>query len=111
MPIIELAGGKAPENWDGVSFTNAFKKGGQSGREHLIVSQCAWSCQRSVRFEDYICIRSYHDGYHGFPDVMLFSVKGDLCTLVVICRNTWNGCDRPVVEIMQIVLRQHMPKM
>src|SRR5581483_6967336 len=40
-------------------------------------SQGAWSCMRAVRFEDFVCIRSYHDGYHGFPDVMLFDVKND----------------------------------
>jgi hypothetical protein len=30
-----------------------------------------------VRFGDYLCIRSYHDGYHGFPDVMLFDLRQD----------------------------------
>ncbi|MDO8682583.1 MAG: sulfatase [Armatimonadota bacterium] len=75
--MIELLGGKTPENWDGVSFADAFRKGEEEGRERLIVSQGAWSCQRSVRFDDYICIRSYHDGYHLFPDIMLFDVKND----------------------------------
>src|SRR5205814_9789085 len=28
-------------------------------------------------FEDWLCIKSYHDGYHGFPDPMLFNVKSD----------------------------------
>ena len=75
--LIEMLGGKVPENWDGRSFAAAMKNGTQSGREYLVVSQGAWSCQRSVRFDDYICIRSYHDGYHGFPDVMLFNVAQD----------------------------------
>jgi hypothetical protein len=30
-----------------------------------------------VRFDDYLCIRSYHDGYHAFPEIMLFDVKCD----------------------------------
>src|SRR5205807_8811274 len=55
----------------------AFREGRQAGREFLVVSQGAWSCQRSVRFGDCLCIRSYHDGYHGFPDVMLFDVARD----------------------------------
>jgi arylsulfatase A-like enzyme len=75
--VVELAGGKVPGNWDGASFAGAFRSGRQEGRDYLVVSQGAWSCQRSVRFEDYICIRSYHDGHHGFPDVMLFDLKND----------------------------------
>ncbi|HZT43391.1 MAG TPA: sulfatase [Chthonomonadaceae bacterium] len=75
--MIELAGGKVPALWDGESFADALQKGEASGREALIVSQGAWSCQRAVRWDDYLCIRSYHDGYHAFPDVMLFDVKND----------------------------------
>lgn len=75
--LIELIGGTVPENWDGVSFAEAFRRGEQAGREALVMSQCAWSCQRAVRFEDYIFIRSYHDGHHSFPDVMLFDLKHD----------------------------------
>jgi arylsulfatase A-like enzyme len=74
---IELAGGTVPENWDGRSFASAFQHGEAAGRDYLVVSQNAWSCQRSVRFDDYLCIRSYHDGYHGFPDIMLFDVRHD----------------------------------
>ena len=46
-------------------------------RTALVISQMAWSCQRSVRWADWLCIRSYHDGYHGFPPVMLFNIKAD----------------------------------
>jgi arylsulfatase A-like enzyme len=74
---IELAGGKVPDIWDGRSFAGAFRQGKEQGRDFLVVSQGAWSCQRSVRFDDFLCIRSYHDGYHAFPDVMLFDVKHD----------------------------------
>ena len=65
--MIELLRGTVPPNWDGRS----------APRDHLVVSQGAWSCQRSVRFDDYLCIRSYHDGYHAFPEVMLFDVRRD----------------------------------
>jgi len=74
---IELLGGTVPPNWDGRSFADAFRNGRQQGREFLVLSQGAWSCQRSVRFDDHLAIRSYHDGYHGFPDVMLFDLKND----------------------------------
>jgi arylsulfatase A-like enzyme len=74
---IELCGGIVPPNWDGRPFTGAFKDGINEGRDYLVVSQGAWSCQRSVRWGDYLCIRSYHDGLHAFPDIMLFDVKND----------------------------------
>lgn len=75
--MIELAGGKVPPLWDGQGFASAFQKGETAGRDHLVVSQGAWSCQRSVRWGDWLCVRSYHDGHHGFPDVMLFNVAED----------------------------------
>ncbi|HLH71651.1 MAG TPA: sulfatase [Chloroflexota bacterium] len=75
--LVELAGGQVPENWDGRSFAAAFRSGEAAGRDHLVISQGAWSCQRSVVFDHYLCIRSYHDGYHAFPDVMLFDVAED----------------------------------
>ena len=79
--VIELAGGEVPDNWDGDSFAEGFKLGQSGGRDYLVVSQGAWSCQRGVRFtsngRDYICIRSYHDGYHGFPETMLFDIEND----------------------------------
>lgn len=74
---IELLGGAVPANWDGASFADSLKRGESVGREFLVISQGAWSCQRGVRFEDQLCIRSYHDGYHGFPEIMLFDVKRD----------------------------------
>ena len=74
---IELAGGKVPENWDGRSFADAMRAEREADRAYLVLSQGAWSCQRSVRFENYLAIRSYHDGYHCFPDLMLFNVKDD----------------------------------
>jgi arylsulfatase A-like enzyme len=75
--MIELLGGSVPGNWDGLSFAPAFRNQQQSGRDFLVLSQGAWSCQRAVRWGDRLCIRSYHDGYHGFNDVMLFDLKSD----------------------------------
>jgi arylsulfatase A-like enzyme len=74
---IDLLGGKVPPIWDGRSFAEGLRKGRQDGREFLVISQGAWSCQRSVRFDEYLAIRSYHDGYHDFPDVMLFDLRKD----------------------------------
>jgi arylsulfatase A-like enzyme len=74
---IELLGGKVPANWDGASFATSLKRGQSEGRPFLVISQGAWSCQRAVRFDDMLCIRSYHDGYHGFPEIMLFDLERD----------------------------------
>ena len=75
--ILEMLGVKVPVSWDGVGFAESLDKGEDTGRDHLVVSQGAWSCQRGVRFDDYMLIQSLHDGYHLFDDVMLFDVKAD----------------------------------
>jgi arylsulfatase A-like enzyme len=75
---IELVGGDVPENWDGRSFAPAFRQGSSVDcRDYLVVSQNAWSCQRSVRFDEYICLRTYHDGYKMLEPVMLFDLERD----------------------------------
>lgn len=63
--------------WDGKSFAETLQKGVETGYPYLVLSQCAHVCQRSVRFDDYIYIRTYHDGYHLFPEEMLFNVEED----------------------------------
>ena len=75
--VLELAGGKVPENWDGKSYAESLHKGEDAGRNYLVSSNMAGSCQRCIRFKDYLCIRSYHDGYHCFPEIMLFDVTKD----------------------------------
>jgi len=79
--VIELLGQDVPDIWDGVPFTHSLRSGQSAGRDYLVVSQGAWSCQRGVRFNHegnhYFAVRSYHDGYHGFPDLMLFDVDND----------------------------------
>ncbi len=75
--LVELCGGRPSSTWDARSFAKALKAGREDGREFLALGQGAWTCQRSVRWDDWICIRSYHDGLHGFPEVMLFNLKDD----------------------------------
>lgn len=71
--------GKGPEHfYDGESYAHDLLRGlDLSGREYLVVSQCAHVCQRAVRFGNFIYIRTYHDGYHLTPDEELFNVKED----------------------------------
>ena len=56
---------------------SALRAGNDAGREFLVLSQGAWTCQRSVRFDDWLCIRTYHDGYHALPELMLFDLAND----------------------------------
>jgi len=73
----ELLGRESPAIWDGKSFATTLKDGKPNGRDYLVVSQCAWSCQRAVRFGPYVMIRTYHDGFKNFPSQMLFDVEKD----------------------------------
>ncbi|MEA3337382.1 MAG: sulfatase [Chloroflexota bacterium] len=75
--LIELAGGQVPDNWDGESFAAALEMGKEAGRPYLVLSQNAWACQRSVRFDDYLCLRTYHDGLKELDPVMLFDLLAD----------------------------------
>ena len=75
--VLEMLGAEVPADWDGQSFAPTFQAGEDFGRPFLVSSQGAWSCQRGVRWGDYILVRSYFDAYHGFPEVMLFDLKND----------------------------------
>ncbi len=75
--LVELAGGRVPDIWDGAPFTAAFRAGREQGRPYLVTSQNVWSCQKGVRFDQYVCLRTYHDGYKQLDRVMLFDVDED----------------------------------
>jgi len=75
--LAEMLGQKPSPSWDGQTFAPAITTGQDCGREHLVISQCAHVCQRSVRMGAWLYMRTYHDGYHLFPDEMLFDVEGD----------------------------------
>lgn len=75
--LARLFNREKKEYWDGTSYANTIITGEEEGRESLVLGQCAHVCQRSVRFDDYLYMRTYHDGYHLFPKEMLFNVKND----------------------------------
>ncbi len=75
--LTEWVGGKSAARWDGKSFLPAITAGDHCGRPFLVVSQGAWACQRSVRFADWLLIRTYHDGLKDFPELMLFDIVRD----------------------------------
>jgi len=73
--VSELLETKPWDNWTGESYAGTLRNGSKDGgRSELIISQNAHVCQRSVRWDDWIYIRTYHDGYHPhFEDEMLFN--------------------------------------
>ncbi len=76
--VLELAGATVPSSWDGVSFADELRAGTPHGRDHLVLSQGAWACQRGVRWGDHLYLRTWHDGYHGhWPDEMVFDIAAD----------------------------------
>jgi arylsulfatase A-like enzyme len=75
--LVELAGGTLPPSWDGKSFARALREGRDEGRDALVLSQAAWTCQRAVRSGDELFIRTYHDGYHAYAEHLLFDLRND----------------------------------
>ena len=76
--LAELFGVGSSDLWDGESFAGALRGTDAPRREYLVLSQCAHVAQRSVRFGDYLYMRTYHDGFHPhFSDEMLFDLARD----------------------------------
>jgi len=75
--LAELLDLPPSPRWDGRSFARSLTEAADTGRDALILSQCCHGCQRSVRWEDWIYIRTYHDFYHLYPREMLFNVRLD----------------------------------
>ena len=75
--LAELMGEECSELWDGKSYADTLKQGEENGWEYLILGQGAGTCQRAVRFDKWIYIKTYHDGYNMFDEEMLFDVSND----------------------------------
>jgi arylsulfatase A-like enzyme len=75
--LAELFAAAPCPSWDGESFAAAIRDGDTGGRGELILSQCAHGCQRSVRWGDWLYIRTYHDYYHQYPPEMLYHLVDD----------------------------------
>ena len=75
--LAALFGAENKPQWDGDSYAPAVMKGEDCGRDALVISQCAHVCQRSVRKGDWLYMRTWHDGYHLFPEEMLYDVRND----------------------------------
>lgn len=75
--LMDLLGGEKQPLWDGCSYADTIQNGKSCGREELTISQCAHVCQRTVLWENWIYLRTYHDGFHLFPQEMLFDLEND----------------------------------
>ena len=75
--LAEILGVDPGERWDGTSYAPVIERGKECGRDSLVISQCAHVCQRSVLFGPWLYMRTYHDGYHLFPQEMLFRIATD----------------------------------
>ncbi len=75
--LVEMVGQSVPASWDARSFFEAFRNEQSAGREYLVISNCAWACQRSVRWGDHLLIRTYHSGFKNYPERMLFNIALD----------------------------------
>ncbi len=75
--LAELTGRAPCPLWDGQSMAPALRGDTTYGREEVTLSQCAHVCQRSVRWDRWLYIRTYHCGFHLFPQEMLFDLVND----------------------------------
>ena len=75
--LTELVGGDLPVGWDGRSFADSVTDGDDAGREFLVLSQGTWTCQRAVRWDDWLLIQTYHDGWREIDPLLLFDLAAD----------------------------------
>lgn len=75
--LAEMLNKEPAKSWDGKSYASLLTGDSSTGREYLVVSQCAHVCQRSVRFDNWLYIRTYHDGFHLFDTEMLYDISAD----------------------------------
>ncbi|MBQ4451822.1 MAG: sulfatase-like hydrolase/transferase [Clostridia bacterium] len=75
--MADMLGVAPSPRWDGLSWADTLTDGADTGREFLVLSQMAHVCQRSVRWKQYLYVRTYHDGFRLFDREMLFDVESD----------------------------------
>jgi len=75
--LCELLDIGGSDNWDGQSYAEAIRTGEDAGRDQLVISQCCHVCQRSVRWGPWLYMRTYHCGFHLFPQEMLYNLEKD----------------------------------
>lgn len=115
--IAELLGAEPPEVWDGESFAYALRdpeSGGTAtgapgsarkpdpvtgGRSELIFGQAAGTVQRGVRFDNWMYVRTYHDGWNVLPKEMLFDLDADPYELTNLAEERPDICREAVYRL------------
>lgn len=77
--VVDMTSAQRPTAWDGRSIRSDLEAGIDAvGRDALVLTQGAWSCQRGLRMGDHLYLRTEHDGFHPhWGDEMLFDVVAD----------------------------------
>ncbi|MCK5739545.1 sulfatase, partial [bacterium] len=75
--LAELFQAEFRSVWDGKSYAPVVLNGEKREHDFIVISQVAHVCQRSVRWQDWLYVRTYHDGYHLFPKEMLYNLAED----------------------------------
>lgn len=75
--LIEGVGKRVPSFWDGKSIYKEIEDRSEFGRNYLVLGQNAWTCQRTIRFENWTLIRTYHTGLIKYPELMLYDFAND----------------------------------
>jgi choline-sulfatase len=99
--LAELLGIRPSAKWDGQSYAKTLLEGADCGREYLVLSQCAHVCQRAVRFDNWIYTRTYHDGYHLFPNEMLYDLENDPHEQVNLASDRKDICQAAVYKLTE----------
>jgi len=92
--VAELLEQPPSEYWDGRSYAPSLTQGQDTGRDHLVLSQCAHVCQRSVLQDEWLWIRTWQDGFHLFEDEMLFDLAEDPMELASVAADQPERCSR-----------------
>ncbi|MBR5312400.1 MAG: sulfatase [Clostridia bacterium] len=99
--IADLFGLEPAKNWDGTSYADTIRDGTPISREYVVLSQMAHVCQRSVRFGDWLYMRTYHDGYHNFPKEMLYNIADDYYETTNVAAEHPDICDKAAHMLLE----------
>lgn len=75
--LCQMTGAHIPDSWDSLPFTPALKGESWKGRPYLVLSHGTATCQRSVRTEDWLMTKTYHNGHKPLPDLALYDIAKD----------------------------------
>lgn len=75
--LCELLELPIPPRWDGQSFAAAVRGEQWEGRPYLVWGHALYCCQRAVRTQGWLYIRTYHPGLFPFEDGMLYDMNED----------------------------------